>query len=119
MFRALTAGVALAVLVASLPAQAQQMLYTGNSMGVGSGKCATYRMDLEITVDGSAVKGHIKQQGRPERDFEATLGAGGAIKTKAEVGGGGSMDVTGTLSDKERRVLLDGYCKFDFKLTRK
>ena len=29
------------------------------------------------------------------------------------------MDVIGTLSDKESRVLLDGYCKFDFKLTRK
>lgn len=119
MFRALTAGAALAVLVAGLPAQAQQMRYTGNSMGVGSGKCATYRMDLEVTVEGSAVKGHIKQQGRPEREFEATLGAGGAVKTKAVVGGGESMDVSGTISDKEARILLDGYCKFDFKLTRK
>jgi hypothetical protein len=95
------------------------MLYTGNSMGVGSGKCATYKMDIEVTIDGTAVKGHIKQQGRKERDFEATLGAGGAIKTKAVVGGGESMDVIGTINDKEARISLDGYCKFDFRLTRR
>ncbi|HEY2228068.1 MAG TPA: hypothetical protein VGI22_10080 [Xanthobacteraceae bacterium] len=117
MFRAL-AAVALAVLGASLPAQAEQMLYTGNSMGVGTGKCATYRMDLEIAVEGGAVKGHLKQQGRPDRSFEATLGAGGTVKTKATVGGGEQMDVSGTINDKEARILLDGYCKFDFRLTR-
>jgi hypothetical protein len=33
--RALTKGVALAVLVANLPAQAQQVIYAGNTMGVG------------------------------------------------------------------------------------
>jgi hypothetical protein len=84
MFRALVA-VALALLATSLSAEAQQLLYTGNSMGVGAGKCATYRMDLEVTVEGSAVKGHLKQQGRPERGFEATLGASGAMKAKAVV----------------------------------
>jgi hypothetical protein len=119
MIRALAASVALAVLVASLPAQAQQMLYIGNTMGVGSGKCATYKMDIEVAIDGTAVKGRIKQQGRTDRDFEATLGAGGVIKTKAVVGGGESMDVIGTINDKEARILLDGYCKFDFRLTRK
>jgi len=119
MIRALAAGVVLASLAASLPAQAQQVAYTGTTMGVGTGKCTTYKMDITVTVDGTAVKGLFLQQGRTERHFEATLGAGGAIKTKAEVGGGGSMDVTGTLSDKETRVLLDGYCKFDFKLTKK
>jgi hypothetical protein len=119
MFRALTAGAALAVLVAGLPAQAQQMAYTGNSMGVGSGKCATYRMDLELTVEGGVAKGHLKQQGRPERSFEAALGAGGAVKATTVVGGGESMDVSGTINDKEARILLDGYCKFEFRLTRK
>jgi hypothetical protein len=119
MSRGLAAGVALAILVASLTARAQQIQYAGNSMGVGSGKCATYRMDVEITVDGTAVKGHIKQQGRMERNFEATLGIGGAIKTQAVVGGGESINVTGTINEKEARVLLDGYCKFDFRLTRK
>jgi hypothetical protein len=118
MFRAL-AAVALAHLFTSLPAQAQQMLYTGNSMGVGSGKCATYRMDLELAVEGSVVKGHLKQQGRPDRGFDATLGAAGALKAKAVVGNGESMDVSGTINDKEARILLDGYCKFEFRLTRK
>ena len=55
------------------------MLYIGNTMGVGSGKCATYKMDIEVAIDGTAVKGRIKQQGRTDRDFEATLGAGGVI----------------------------------------
>jgi hypothetical protein len=29
------------------------------------------------------------------------------------------MDVSGTLTDKDSRILLDGYCKFEGKLTRK
>jgi hypothetical protein len=29
------------------------------------------------------------------------------------------MDVSGTITDKESRVLLDGYCKFEGRLTRK
>jgi hypothetical protein len=119
MTRALTNGVALAVLLANPPAWAQQMIYTGNTMGVGSGKCATYKMDMEVVIDGTAVNGRIKQQGRPDRNFNATLAAGGMLKTKVGVGGDGSMDVTGTINNKEARVLLDGYCKFDFRLTPK
>ena len=116
---ALAAGAALAALVAGLAAQAQEMQYTGNSMGIGTGKCATYRMAMDIASDGKTVKGQFKQQGRPDRAFEATVGSDGAIKTKVEVGGGGSMDVVGTINDKEVRLLLDGYCKFEFRLTRK
>ena len=48
MTRALTKGVALAVLLANLPAWAQQRIFTGNAMGVGSGRCATYKMDMEV-----------------------------------------------------------------------
>ncbi|MBV8188858.1 MAG: hypothetical protein JOY64_34490 [Alphaproteobacteria bacterium] len=118
MIRALT-GVALAVVVATLPAAAEQLVYVGNTMGVGTGKCATYKMAMEVAVDGSAVKGRIKQQGRPDRDFEATMGTGGAIKTKAVVGGDNTMDVVGTITDKEALIVLDGYCKFQFRLTRK
>ena len=65
------------------------------------------------------VKGHFQQQGRDARHFEATLDGKGAFRTKAEVGGGGSMDVKGSISDKESRVLLDGYCKFEGKLEKK
>ena len=119
MTRALTKGVALAVLFANLPAWAEQRIYTGNTMGVGSGRCATYKMDMEVVVDGTAVNGRIKQQGRPDRNFNATLATGGMLKTKVAVGGDGSMDVIGTVNDKEARVLLDGYCKFDFRLTPK
>jgi len=42
----------------------------------------------------------------------------GAFKTKAQLADG-TLDVTGTISDKEGRVLLDGYCKFEGKLTKK
>jgi hypothetical protein len=98
---------------------AQAVVYTGNAMGVGTGKCATYRMVMDLASDGKVVKGQFKQQGRPDREFEATVGPGGAIKTKVEVGGGGTMDVAGTINDKEGRIVLDGYCTFDFRLTRK
>jgi hypothetical protein len=82
MTRALTKGVAPAVLLANLPAWAQQRIYTGNTMAVGSGRCATYKMDMEVVINGTAVNGRIKQQGRPDRNFNATLAAGGMLKTK-------------------------------------
>jgi hypothetical protein len=41
------------------------------------------------------------------------------FKTKAALGGGNSMDVSGSISDKESSVVLDGYCKFGGKLTGK
>jgi len=119
MIRALATGIAIALLVASLPTQAQQIVYSGNAMGVGSGKCATYKMAIEVAINGSAVNGHIMQQGRTDRYFDATLGPDAAIKTKVVVGGGESMDVIGTINYKEARILLDSYCKFDFRLTRK
>lgn len=115
-----------AVLVVSLfaagGALADPMAYTWTGMGTnvaGSAKCATYKMTIDLTVDGNTVKGHFQQQGRDERQFTAVLDGKGMFRTKAEVGGGGSMDVSGTISEKESRVLLDGYCKFDGRLTRK
>jgi len=100
-------------------AQAQQTAYTWTGAGQGSGKCTSYKMTVDVTVEGTAVKGRFQQEGRPERHFEATLGAGGAIRTKAKLDGGASMDVKGTIKEGESRVVLDGYCKFDAKLTRK
>jgi hypothetical protein len=76
-------------------------------------------MTIDVTVDGNAVKGLFEQEGRPQRHFEATKDATGAFKTKAEVGGGGSMDVAGSLKDGASQVVLDGYCKFGGKLTKK
>jgi hypothetical protein len=76
MTRALTKGVAPAVL-ANLPAWAQQRIYTGNTMGVGSGRCATYKMDMEVVINGTAVNGRIKQQGRPDRPWCGHIPMGG------------------------------------------
>ena len=100
-------------------AQAATYGLTGMGTGVaGTSKCATYQISIDVTVDGKAVKGLFKQQGRPERTFAATLDDKGGFKTRADVGEGNVMDVSGTISDKESRILLDGYCKFEGKLNR-
>jgi hypothetical protein len=118
MLRALTVCT-VAILAMANVGLAQQAAYTWTGMGQGSGKCTSYKMTVNVTVSGTAVKGVFQQQGRTARHFEATLGAGGVIKTKAQLDGGNSMDVKGTLKDGEGRVILDGYCKFDAKLTKK
>jgi len=103
-------------------AWAEQATYTWTGMGqnvAGSSKCDRYKMTINVTVEGTAVKGQFQQEGRDQRHFEATLGQGGVFKTKAVVGGGNTMDVTGTIKDGASKVLLDGYCKFDAKLTKK
>jgi hypothetical protein len=116
---------ALMALAAGAPVQAQVQAqtaaYTWTGMGtsvVDSSKCATYKLTIDVTVDGKTVKGVFHQQGRDERRFEATLDDKGLFKTKARVADG-TMDVSGIITDKESRVLLDGYCKFEGKLTRK
>ncbi len=112
---------ALALLLAG-PAGAQPVVYTWSGMGTnvpGSSKCSTYRMTVDVMVDGNTIRGALKQQGRPERAFEATKDASGAFKAKVQLAADNTMDVTGTVSDKESWVLLDGYCKFQGKLTPK
>src|SRR5471032_2917344 len=108
-------AVATLALLATGTAHAAEVAYTWEGMGVnvpGSSKCATYKMTIVVTVDGTVVKGIFQQQGRDERHFEAVLNAKGTFKGKAVVGVGGSMDVSGVISDNESGVLLDGYCKF-------
>ena len=78
-----------------------------------------YKMTINVTVAGDSVKAMFQQEGRPERHFEATKDAKGMFKTKAALDGGNSMEVTGTISDVDSKVLLDGYCKFGGKLTKK
>ena len=119
--RIVIVAMALALLSVST-AWADPAVYSLTGMGtgvLGTSKCATYQITIEVTVDGKAVKGLFKQQGRPERAFAATLDDKGGFKTKADVGEGNVMDVSGTISDKESRILLDGYCKFEGKLNRK
>ncbi len=121
MIRTIVAGTALLGLLAAGTAQAAADTYSWTGMGEnvpGSAKCSTYKMTIDVTVDGTAVKGIFQQQGRDQRHFEAVLDGKGAFKGKAAVGGG-SMNVSGSISDKESAVLLDGYCKFGGKLTKK
>ncbi len=110
---------ALATVVA-VPALAQSGNYTwtgyGSSGGVGgSGQCSSYKMKIDVTVNGTDVKGLFQQEGRPQRNFQATADARGGFRTKAQVQGG-TMDVRGTINATTATVLLDGYCKFDAKL---
>jgi len=121
MLKAIAAGTLGAVLFASA-AHAEPAVYTWTGYGVnvtGSSKCPTYKMTIDVTVDGAGVKGRFQQEGRPERNFEATLGTNGAVKTTAIVGGGGRMDVIGQIKEGDSKIKLDGYCIFEGKLTKK
>lgn len=121
MKKAIGAGT-MAVLLLAGAAYAQQAAYTWTGYGQnvpGSSKCVTYKMTIDVTVQGTEVKGLFQQEGRDQRHFEATLGQGGVFKTKAVVGGGNAMEVSGTIKDGNTKVVLDGYCKFDAKLTKK
>jgi len=103
-------------------AYAEPVVYTWTGMGVnvpGSSKCPTYKMTIDVTVDGESVKGQFQQEGRTQRHFETTLGKNGAIKTAAMVGGGGMMDVIGQIKEGDSKIKLYGYCLFEGPLTKK
>jgi len=121
MLKAIAAGALAAALFAGA-AHAAPAVYTWTGLGKnipGSSKCPTYKMTIDVTVDGAGVKGRFQQEGRPERNFEATLGNNGAIKTTATVGGGGKMDVVGQIMEGNSNIKLDGYCIFEGPLTKK
>jgi hypothetical protein len=108
------------VLAGAGAAWAEPATYSLTGMGagvLGTSKCATYQIIVDVTVDGKDVKGTFKQQGRPERSFTSTLDDKGTFKARAEVGDGNIMDVIGTISDAEKRIFFDGYCKFEGRLT--
>ena len=117
------AGAAIGLLLgATAQAQSPKAVYTWTGYGTnvpGSSKCPTYKMTIDVTVEGEQVKGLFQQEGRPQRHFETTLGKNGAIKTAATVGGGGIMDVVGQIKEGDSKIKLDGYCKFEGALTRK
>ncbi|MGE3652420.1 MAG: hypothetical protein AB7G10_29115 [Reyranellaceae bacterium] len=86
---------------------------------LGSSRCPTYAMKMDLTVNGSDIKATFQQAGRDERNFAATANPDGTFNTVAIVGGGGKMKVTGKVAPNEATVRLDGYCLFDFKLAPK
>jgi hypothetical protein len=108
------------VILAPLAAFAQnRTAYEGSSYGTGSGKCSGYRMGVNVTVAGDRIDGIFQQEGRPQREFHAKAEPNGRFKTEAQVGGGGTMSVTGTVQPNGGHVLLDGYCRFDTALAPK
>jgi hypothetical protein len=102
---------------------AQQAVYSWSGAGVnvrGASKCPGYKMTVNVTVNGNAVKGDFQQEGREQRHFDATLGQGGAFKTVAKLGQGNTIDVVGAINaGGASKIMLDGYCKFEGPLTRK
>ena len=122
MTRFAVAGTLAALAFAGAAYAQTPAVYTWTGMGVnvpGSSKCPTYEMTIEVTVNGKEVKGLFQQKGRDQRHFETQLGKEGKIKTAAIVGGGNMMDVIGVINDKEQKILLNGYCKFEGPLTKK
>lgn len=112
----------MALLLSAGAAHAEPVVYSWTGMGEnvpGSSKCPTYKMVIDVTVNGDQVKGRFQQEGRPERTFETTLGKNGAIKTAAMVGNGNMMDVIGQVKDGQSKIMLNGYCKFEGPLTKK
>ena len=122
MSRILATGMIAAFVVGGAALAQTPVVYTWTGYGVnvpGSSKCPTYKMNIEVTVTGKAVKGIFQQENRDQRHFETTLDKGGKIKTAAMVGGGGMMDVIGEITDAGSKIKLDGYCKFEGPLTKK
>ena len=122
MTRVVVLAAAMAGLLFTTAAQAEPVVYTWTGYGINvpdSSKCPTYKMTIDVTVDGGSVKGKFVQEGRPERTFQTTLGKNGAIKTAAMVGGGGMMDVIGQIKEGDSKIMLNGYCKFEGPLTKK
>ena len=118
MIFARTVLVSIALSAAAASAQAQTV-YEGSSYGTGTGKCNGYKMAVQVAVSGNAVKGTFQQEGRTQRHFEATADPSGAFKANAEVGGGGTMSVNGSVGPNGGSVLLDGYCRFQTMLARR
>src|SRR5437899_9347613 len=97
----------LVALVFAGAAFGEPVVYTWTGYGTnvpGSSKCATYKMMIEVTVNGRAVKGKFQQEGRPERQFETTLDKNGVIKTAAALGGNNMIDVVGVIKEGEAKI---------------
>ena len=119
MLKKVAVAVVAALLVAA-PALAEPAIFTWTGYGLnvpGSGKCPIYKMTIKVTVGGTDVQGWFQQEGRPERNFKAVLGADKKFKTTAVVGGGNKMDVVGSVKEGDSKIMLDGYCLFEGKLT--
>ena len=120
--RRVVLGSLLAVTVAAAPAFAQQHFSGRDNSGRdpgGSSRCPTYGMNMNLTVNGTAINATFLQDGRTERNFTATAKPDGSFVSTAIVGGGNKMRVTGKVMPGEVTVKLDGYCIFEFKLTPK
>lgn len=81
--KTIAAGIISVALFAGGASAQANYTWTGYGENVpGSSKCPRYKMTIDVTVEGTAVKGHFQQEGRDARHFEATLGQGGVFKIR-------------------------------------
>jgi hypothetical protein len=113
-----------ALLITGGAAQAEPVAYTWTGYG-GYGptstgnKCSTYKMTVDVTVDGDDVKGVFQQVWREVRKFEAKLAPDGTFKLATTTGTGQPMEIRGIINEGKTHVTLDGYCKFEAALAKK
>lgn len=108
--------------LAATPVLAQETAYAWTGMGanvMGSSKCPTYKMTINVTTEGNEVRGLFQQEGRPQRHFEVNMNPDKSFKTRAVVGNNNMIDVVGSLKDGAPKIMLDGYCLFEGPLVKK
>jgi hypothetical protein len=119
MWKAIAAGTVATLLVAGAAQAAEQPTYTWTGYGVGSGKCPTYKMTINVTTVGNEARGLFQQEDRPQRHFEVNMNPDKSFKTRAVVGNNNMIDVVGTLKEGAPTIMLDGYCLFEGPLVKK
>jgi len=118
MGKVLAAACVLAAFAHSAHAEPVAYGWTGYGKNhSGNSKCSGYKANLDVTVDGDAVKGLFVHEGRPERRFEGTL-KGGKLKTR-DTGGTNRMSVEIEIKEKDSTFEIFGYCLFEGKMTKK
>jgi hypothetical protein len=146
--RHLDKAVAAGVLLLAGAVQAAPVSYSGTGVGdkvgelapragnkvIGTSRCANNEVTINLTVDGTSVKGSFKEKSGPRYQFAATRDASGAFKVdvarvreKGASSGGpahSGMDdslihVRGVINDGGGEISVEDSCLFKATLTKK
>ncbi len=102
------------------PAWAEPIKYKWHGYGInvlGSSKCGSYEMNIQVNVEGSRVWGQWQQTTRVVRTFEFAAGADGNFGGKVDLGAS-IMTVSGHVTADGGRFDMKGYCVFGGTLTK-
>ena len=141
-------AVSTVVILLAAPALAAAVTYTGSAQGdkvgelapragnkvVGTAQCANSAVTIDVTVDGTSVKGSFRGKSGPRYQFAATRDAKGAftvdVPRRREKGASSgnvshsglddsSIHVRGVVNDSEASISIEDTCLFKAALTRK